>query len=63
MKTINKHISFIRAGDAVLHNGKVQTVSRSDIRRSEFMGITIFGDSYHLGNKPVTVVLFTQEGK
>lgn len=51
--TEKKHISTIRPGDTVLHNGVLETVSRRDIKRDDFMGITLFGDSYHLGYKPV----------
>ena len=56
MQTTTKHISDIRKGDIVLHNGVVMTVSGTDIHRNTFMGTTIFGDSYHSGNKKVIVV-------
>jgi len=46
------HISLIAAGDTILHNGKLMTVCNNNIKRG-FMGITIFGDSYRLGNIPV----------
>lgn len=49
----NVHISRIKGGDAILHNGEVKTVSNCDIKRDSFMGITIFGDSYSLGHKKV----------
>ncbi len=48
------HISKVRVGDTILHNGEVKTVSGNNIKRSEFMGITLFGDSYSLGYKLVT---------
>lgn len=46
------HISMIRPGDTVEHNGHLITVCRGDIRRG-FMGTTIFCDSYKLGTVPV----------
>jgi len=55
-KTENKHIDEIRSGDYVLHNEEVVTVGRRDIKLSEFMGTTLFGDCYHLGTKPVKKV-------
>lgn len=50
------HISIIRSGDTVLHNGKVITVCNNDIK-SGFMGITLFGDSYRSGRVPVKKVI------
>lgn len=44
------HISTIQAGDTILHNGLIRTVGNVNIRHSSFMGITLFGDSYRLGN-------------
>jgi hypothetical protein len=52
------HISEIKVGDSVLHNGKVMTVGPNDIKGGGFMGRTLFGDSYRLGGKLVTVVCF-----
>lgn len=54
------HISKVNAGQTVLHNGEVRTVCNSDIRHCKFMGITLFGDSYNLGYKPVILVDITQ---
>lgn len=51
-----KHISAIKPGDTVLHNGQVCTVSASNLSRGDFMGALLFGDSYSLGNKPVIVI-------
>ena len=53
------HIRDIRPGDTVLHNGQLQTVCRSNIKRG-FMGITLFGDSYRLGLTPVQRVEFNR---
>ncbi len=52
-QVIEVHISQIRNGDTILHNDKVKTVNDCNIKRCDFMGITIFGDSYNLGYKPV----------
>lgn len=57
MTTIPTHISRIRAGDTVLHDGKQQTVCQSNLKRDSFMGITLFGDSYRLGYLPVQKVV------
>lgn len=51
-----KHISAIKPGDTVLHNGQVCTVTASNLSRGDFMGALLFGDSYSLGNKPVIVI-------
>lgn len=47
------HITHILPGDIILHDNKEQTVCHKDIKRDSFMGVTIFGDSYKLGYKPV----------
>jgi hypothetical protein len=44
------HISTISNGDTVIHESKMRTVNAKDhISRSEFMGVTLFGDSFKLG--------------
>ena len=48
------HISNIRAGDTIMFEDKMTTVSNSNIKYCSFMGITLFGDSYNLGYKLVT---------
>lgn len=57
MKTIEVHISSIVAGDTIMHNGEMKTVSGNNIKFDSFMGTTLFGDSYSLGYKKVTKVL------
>ena len=52
------HISEIRRGDTVIHDGKAMTVGKKDIRYSYFFGESLFGDSYNLGQKLVEVMLF-----
>lgn len=54
------HISEIKSGDAIIHNGNLVTVANSDIKYCKFMGITIFGDSYNLGYKLVTRVFYNR---
>lgn len=51
------HISEIKAGDAIIHNGKIVSVSASNIKNDSFMGRSVFGDSYRLGHKLVTRVI------
>lgn len=46
------HVSDIKVGDCIEHQGKLMTVCNKDIKRG-FMGITIFGDSYRSGRAPV----------
>ena len=49
MKTTSAiHISLIRNGDTIIHNGVLKTVCNKDIK-SGFCGITIFGDSFRMG--------------
>lgn len=55
--TIKVHISQIKSGDTILHNEEIKTVCNRIIKRCDFMGITLFGDSYNLGYKLVTKVL------
>lgn len=55
--TVQKtHISDIRQGDTVIHNGILTTVCGNNIKRDPFMGTSIFGDCYHSGHKPVLKV-------
>lgn len=54
------HISQIRVGDVVMHQGAARTVGRNNLRRDPFMGQLLFGDCYCLGHKPVTLVTFNQ---
>lgn len=50
------HKSMIRPGDIILERGKLRTLSSKDISRDAFMGITIRGSSYNLGQTPVSRV-------
>lgn len=53
----NEHISNIKCGDLVEHAGKIVTVGNNHIKYCDFMGYTLFGDSYALGNRPVKKVV------
>lgn len=48
------HISQVRPGDIILHEGILKTLGKNNIK-SGFMGITLWGDCYRLGNKAVLV--------
>ena len=54
----NVHISLIKVGDAILHDGKVRTVCKDNIQEGGFMGRSIFGDSYSIGYRLVQRVVF-----
>ena len=51
-----RHISKVKRGDTILHNGELKTLTDSNIKHCPFMGISIWGDSYHCGSKPVIVI-------
>ena len=43
-------IGEIQAGDVVLIDGKLKTVSKKDIKTDKLMGTSLFGDSYKNGH-------------
>ncbi len=49
-RIVPTHISEIQAGDVVLIDGKLKTVSKKDIKTDKFMGTSLFGDSYKNGS-------------
>lgn len=52
------HISTISPGDTILDkDGIFRTICANNIKRSGFMGTTLFGDSYRLGTQRVKKVL------
>lgn len=51
------HISQIKTGDTIEHEGQLRTVNANHIKRDSFMGLTLFGDSYKLGTKAVNKVV------
>jgi len=52
----NVHISQIKVGDTVLHDGVIRTVCKNNINHCSFMGKSIFGDSYKLGRDKVVLL-------
>jgi predicted PP-loop superfamily ATPase len=57
MKIKEKNIKDVIVGDLILCSDNIiRTVSANKIKQCAFMGISIFGDSYALGYKPVKVV-------
>jgi hypothetical protein len=52
------HISEIKSGDTIRHNGEMRTVSGTDIKGDSFIGKTLFGDNYNIGYKSVEMVIF-----
>jgi len=53
------HISTIKRGDTVHHNGHKRTVGKEDIK-STFMGYSLWGDSYKLGSVLVKKIIIKQ---
>ena len=54
----NVHISQISSGDTIEHEGQLRTVTSTNIKNCSFMGVSLFGDSYNSGRKPVKKVSF-----
>lgn len=51
------HISMIRVGDVVDHDGDHRTVCARNIKHCRLMGVSLFGDSYRAGTQPVMRVV------
>ena len=51
-------ISMLQLGDTVIHEGKERTLTKSNLKRDSFIGTTVYGDSYNLGHKPVTRIIY-----
>ncbi len=49
MKTELVHISQIKHGDVIKFQNQFRTVNKKDIDYSNFMGISIWGDTFKLG--------------
>lgn len=50
----NVNINNIKIGDTILDPaGIIRTVCQNNIKRDNFLGLLLFGDSYNLGTKPV----------
>lgn len=57
------HITQISVGDTIkCRDGVIRTICKSDIHYSQGIGITIFGDSYNLGNIHVDKVIIYKAG-
>lgn len=56
IKSLFLHKEFVCPGDVIYHNGAYRTVSKNNIKHNEFMGRTIFGDSFKLGRQKVEVL-------
>lgn len=57
------HISLIKKGDTVFHNGDSKTVGENSLKYDNFGGYTLFGDPYLLGRKPVIRFITAEGGK
>ncbi|QVV97416.1 hypothetical protein 2017DRC82_0070 [Vibrio phage ICP1] len=51
-------LNQIKAGDTVLHDGKLKTVSPCAIKRDPFMRVSVWGDSYHIKRKIIKCKIF-----
>ena len=51
------HISTIKHGDSIMHNGNICTVDKHNIKAGGMFGATLFGDSYRAGTKQVQKVI------
>lgn len=58
MRIIKVKIHNIKIGDCVSHNNEIKTVGKESLRYDPFMGTSLFGDSYNLGTRLVTKIIF-----
>lgn len=58
MRIVECHISQIKPGDTVEHEGQLRTVSKRNIGWTEFFGTSLFGGNYQLGTLKVRKVIF-----
>lgn len=52
------HISEVRPGMTIYHNDQFATVGKNDITKDKFMGLSVFGDTYKVGTRPIVMILF-----
>lgn len=52
-EAVKTHISNIRIGDTIIEGEKLITVSGNSLKYDPFLGLTLRGNSYNLGAKPV----------
>ena len=57
-RIVKVHISEIKAGDTIMFNGKQSTVCKNNIKKADFLPMSIFGDSFRSGTILVEKVLF-----
>ena len=55
------HISDVVVGDTVFHQGNEMTVCVKNIKRDDFFGFLLFGDSYKLGTQKVKRLLIKRK--
>ena len=55
------HKNDIVPGDIIMLHGVPETVGKKDIKCSNFMGRTIFGDSFKLGTTKVEKLLYERQ--
>jgi len=58
-RVVEVHLSTIMHGDTIIcSDGKERTVSKEFIKRCQFLGTTLYGDSYRLGTIPVKKIIY-----
>lgn len=57
------HKENIMPGDTIIWESYTTTVSRKDLRRNSFTGLTIFGSSYMLGLQKVVKIIYKNWNK
>jgi len=58
IKKVKTHINNIRIGDTIEYKNTLRTVCKNDIKYNVFTGVSIFGDNFNGGTKPVIKILF-----
>ncbi|UIW11641.1 MAG: hypothetical protein [Enterobacter phage ENC7] len=58
MHHVKVSIKDITVGDTVIHEGKMKTVGKKDIKRDPLFGVLLFGDSFNLGRTFIERVVF-----
>lgn len=58
MKITEVHISEIKVGDTIIHQGHQKTVCRRAFSYDFFIGVLLWGDSYNMGNIKVKRITF-----
>lgn len=57
-REVECHISQLKVGDIIKHNGKIVTVGNGHLKKCDFFGFAIYGDSYKLGTIPVIKLVY-----